>query len=122
MNKIVLPLLLVLSLLSALPTASSSVETLVVPSDDAADDATATATTTTTTTDDRVGGGDDDIIAEDDIDGDGYYVDLESMTDDELEEICTSRGFELAREAGVEYTHRDYVDAATECLQIESDL
>ena len=53
---------------------------------------------------------------------------LEDMTDEELEEICTSRGFELVREFNATtgdllvYTHQDYVDAASECLQIEADL
>eukprot|EP00986_Skeletonema_menzelii_P003613 scaffold1134_cov147-Skeletonema_menzelii.AAC.2 len=53
---------------------------------------------------------------------DDEYIDLVDMTDEELEEICTSRGFELVREDGQVYTHKDYVDAATECLQIETDL
>lgn len=53
---------------------------------------------------------------------DDDYIDLVDMTDDELEEICTSRGFELVREDGQVYTHQDYVDAASECLQIETDL
>ena len=53
---------------------------------------------------------------------DDEYIDLIDMTDEELEEICTSRGFELVREDGQVYTHQDYVDAATECLQIETDL
>ena len=46
------------------------------------------------------------------------------MTDEELEEICTSRGFELVRDDDdtIVYTHQDYVDAANECLQIEADL
>ncbi|KAL7524202.1 hypothetical protein ACHAXR_000472, partial [Thalassiosira sp. AJA248-18] len=63
-----------------------------------------------------------------DGDDDEYY-DLEGMTDEELEEICTSRGFELVRELDAEtgeqavvYSHQDYVDAASECLQIEADL
>ena len=53
---------------------------------------------------------------------------LDDMTDIELEKICTSRGFELVREYNattgepLEYTHQDYVDAASECLQIEADL
>mmetsp|Transcript_3380 Transcript_3380/g.7448 ORF Transcript_3380/g.7448 Transcript_3380/m.7448 type:complete len:372 (-) Transcript_3380:453-1568(-) len=54
-------------------------------------------------------------------DDDADY-DLVDMTDDELEEICTSRGFELVRETDTEYNHQHYVDAATECLQIETDL
>ena len=31
---------------------------------------------------------------------DDEYIDLIDMTDEELEEICTSRGFELVREDG----------------------
>ena len=53
---------------------------------------------------------------------DDEYIDLVDMTDEEMEEICTSRGFELVREDGQVYTHQDYVDAASECLQIETDL
>jgi hypothetical protein len=55
-------------------------------------------------------------------------INLEDMTDEELEAICTSRGFELVRELNattgepILYTHQDYVDAANECLQIEADL
>ena len=66
---------------------------------------------------------DDGIAAE----GDEHY-DLENMSDAELEEICTSRGFELVREVDeatgqpIAYVHQDYVDAASECLQIEADL
>jgi len=62
-----------------------------------------------------------------DEDADEEY-DLADMTDEELEEICVSRGFELVRELDkttgdeVVYTHQDYVDAASECLQIEEDL
>lgn len=69
------------------------------------------------------------VMADDGGGGDdGQYYDLESMSDEELEEICTSRGFDLVRETDpdtgepLEYTHRDFVDAASECLQIESDL
>ena len=66
--------------------------------------------------------------ADDDDDGDDDYYDLESMTNEELEEMCTSRGFELVREVDAQtgepivYTHQDFVDAASECLQIEADL
>jgi hypothetical protein len=55
-------------------------------------------------------------------------IELEDMTDEQLEEICTSRGFELVRELNATtgeplmYTHQDYVDAASECLQIEADI
>jgi hypothetical protein len=53
---------------------------------------------------------------------DDDYIDLIDMSDEDLEEICTSRGFELVREDEQVYTHQDYVDAASECLQIETDL
>jgi len=62
-----------------------------------------------------------------DDDNEEYY-NLEAMTNEELEEICTSRGFELVHETDdntgeeIVYTHQDYIDAATECLQIEEDL
>jgi len=62
-----------------------------------------------------------------DNDNEEYY-NLEAMTNEELEEICTSRGFELIHETDentgeeIVYTHQDYIDAATECLQIEEDL
>jgi hypothetical protein len=62
-----------------------------------------------------------DMSGAHDEDGD-EYIDLVDMTDEELEDICTSRGFELIREDGQVYTHEDYVDAASECLQIETDL
>lgn len=63
-----------------------------------------------------------------DADRDGDYIDLDEMSDEELEDICKSRGFELVRELNattgepILYTHQDYVDAASECLQIEADL
>ena len=48
--------------------------------------------------------------------------DLQRMTREELEEICTSRGYafvldELDGEE-VAYSHQDYVSAANECLQL----
>ncbi len=54
-------------------------------------------------------------------------VDLDSLTDAELEAICTDRGFELLREKGADgaevvYTHEDYVDAAMQCLAIEAEM
>mmetsp|Transcript_48123 Transcript_48123/g.102384 ORF Transcript_48123/g.102384 Transcript_48123/m.102384 type:complete len:305 (-) Transcript_48123:192-1106(-) len=66
-------------------------------------------------------------VGRDKEDDDEFY-DLENMSDEELEEICTSRGFELVREVDVDtgepivYTHRDFVDAAGECLRIEADV
>ncbi|EJK77996.1 hypothetical protein THAOC_00129 [Thalassiosira oceanica] len=52
----------------------------------------------------------------------GAFETLESMTNDELEAICISRGFELLREAGANYTREDLIEAAAECLQTEADL
>ncbi len=56
------------------------------------------------------------------------YMDLDDMSDEELEKICTSRGFELAtgkndnRDDQIVHTHQYYVDAAWECLQIEPEM
>jgi hypothetical protein len=47
-------------------------------------------------------------------------IELDSLSDQELEEICTLRGFELVKE-GV-FSHDDYVEAARQCLAIEQDM
>lgn len=47
-------------------------------------------------------------------------MDLEGMTDEELERICAERGFELRMEE-VD-SHEDYVEAARECLLIEQQM
>lgn len=47
-------------------------------------------------------------------------IDLDSLSDLELEEICALRGFELVKE-GV-FSHADYVEAARQCLAIERDM
>lgn len=47
-------------------------------------------------------------------------IELDSLSDQELEEICTLRGFELVKE-GV-FSHDDYVEAARQCLAIERDM
>lgn len=47
-------------------------------------------------------------------------IDLDSLSDLELEEICALRGFELVKE-GV-FSHDDYVEAARQCLAIERDM
>ena len=52
----------------------------------------------------------------------GAFENLDAMTNDELEAVCTSRGFELVREAGANYTREDLIEAAAECLQTEADL
>jgi len=55
-------------------------------------------------------------------------VDLQDLSDEELEGICTTRGFELVKEVDEKtgqprnYSHGDYVDAARQCLQIEAEM
>ena len=55
-------------------------------------------------------------------------IDLESLTNEELEQICMMRGFELKKEVDaqtgkpVEYSHNDYVEAARQCLDIEAEM
>uniref|UniRef100_A0A7S2ED33 Uncharacterized protein n=1 Tax=Ditylum brightwellii TaxID=49249 RepID=A0A7S2ED33_9STRA len=55
-------------------------------------------------------------------------VDLNDLSNAELEAICTDRGFELVRETddgtneSYTYTHEDYIDAARQCLQIEEEM
>ena len=76
----------------------------------------------------KAGNCDGKVAADDGGDDDDEYNNLADMSDEELEEICTSRGFELVKEVDettgepAVYTHQDYVDAANECLQIEADL
>ena len=55
--------------------------------------------------------------------GDETEIDLYSLSDAELEEICTVRGFELVHdEENKAFTHDDYVEAARQCLAIERDM
>jgi len=55
-------------------------------------------------------------------------IDLESMTNEALEAICTSRGFEVVKEKDAEtgedkvYSHDDYINAAKQCLEIEAEM
>ncbi len=55
-------------------------------------------------------------------------LDLESMSNEELEDICIKRGFELVKEKDDDtgelkaYSHEDYINAAKQCLQIESEM
>lgn len=54
-------------------------------------------------------------------------IDLNSLTDTQLEEFCTDRGFVLVRDKSasakeIEYSHDDYVDAARQCLAIEAEM
>jgi hypothetical protein len=50
-------------------------------------------------------------------------IDLYALSDAQLEEICTVRGFELVHDDDDEtFTHDDYVEAARQCLAIEEDM
>jgi hypothetical protein len=56
-------------------------------------------------------------------------VDLESLSDAELEAICYNLGFELlnkveddATGAKVEFSHKDYVEAARQCLAVKEQM
>jgi hypothetical protein len=58
-----------------------------------------------------------------------FGIDLHALSKEELEKICTSRGFELitniiddATGEVMQLTHDDYVEAARQCLSIERDL
>lgn len=59
---------------------------------------------------------------------DGQEIDLASLTNEELEEICTSRGFEVVKEKDEEtgefkkYSHEDYINAAKQCLDMEAEM
>lgn len=59
--------------------------------------------------------------------GDGR-INLLEMSNEELEAICTSRGFELVRDIdentgeAISYSHEEYVDAAKECLNLEEEM
>ena len=58
----------------------------------------------------------------------GVINDLNELTDKQLEEICTSRGFELVKDSDkdtgqpIHYSHQDYIDAARQCLEIEAEM
>ena len=56
-------------------------------------------------------------------------VDLDSLSDAELEAICYDLGFELLNNvednvtgAKVEFTHKDYVEAARQCLAVKEQM
>lgn len=59
---------------------------------------------------------------------DGQEIDLASLTNEELEEICTSRGFQVVKEKDEEtgefkkYSHEDYINAAKQCLDMEAEM
>ena len=56
------------------------------------------------------------------------FVNLQDLNNTELENICTSRGFELIPEVDpntgepLEFTHDDYVEAAQQCLDVETEM
>ncbi len=63
--------------------------------------------------------------------GQGEYTeaDLQAMSEEQLENICIQRGFELVKDevdpaTGEPYqlTHQDYVEAAMRCLAIEEEM
>lgn len=54
---------------------------------------------------------------------------LQSMSNEELEQICIERGFEILKDeidvsTGLPYelSHDDYVEAALKCLEIEREM
>lgn len=55
-------------------------------------------------------------------------IDLESLSIEELEDLCISRGFELVKEidpdtgAQKEFSKDEYVEAARQCLEIEAEM
>jgi hypothetical protein len=56
-------------------------------------------------------------------------IDLNALSDDELEAICRTRGFELVKDEidpntneVYKLTHEDFVEAATRCLAIEHEM
>jgi hypothetical protein len=52
----------------------------------------------------------------------GYTLaDFESMTNEELEDICIQRGFELIKD-DVDLQREDYIEAAQRCLTIEQEM
>eukprot|EP00555_Chaetoceros_dichaeta_P008244 CAMPEP_0198274032 /NCGR_PEP_ID=MMETSP1447-20131203/58897_1 /TAXON_ID=420782 /ORGANISM="Chaetoceros dichaeta, Strain CCMP1751" /LENGTH=317 /DNA_ID=CAMNT_0043967979 /DNA_START=1 /DNA_END=954 /DNA_ORIENTATION=+ len=69
------------------------------------------------------------IESEDDIsEKEIEETNLQTLTDVELEQMCTSRGFELVKDTdketgeAKEYSHNDYVDAAKQCLDMEAEM
>lgn len=47
---------------------------------------------------------------------------LESLSDEQLKQICVERGFDIVKEDGSELTHEDYVEAASQCLSLEDEI
>merc|ERR1711862_952822 len=62
-----------------------------------------------------------------------YYNDLQKLSNDELEAICTDRGFEIVKKDNNnnngrsnsnnnKYTRDDYMHAASQCLAVEAEM
>jgi hypothetical protein len=51
-------------------------------------------------------------------------IDLESLSNSELEAICTNLGFELIDKSkqGTELSREDYLEAARQCLAVKEQL
>ena len=47
---------------------------------------------------------------------------LSDLSDSVLEEVCTSRGFELVKEGDPSFDHAHYVEAARQCLELEAEM
>jgi hypothetical protein len=54
---------------------------------------------------------------------------LQAMTDEQLENICTERGFGLVKDEidpttgqAYQFTHDDYVVAAQQCIAVEKEM
>lgn len=62
------------------------------------------------------------------VDEDDVGFVFEKMSKEELEAICTNRGFELVKETDsetgkpVEYALQDFIEAAQQCLAIEAEM
>jgi hypothetical protein len=80
------------------------------------------ASTTITTTEEVDSASKSNNVSVDDGD-----FDLEKMSKEELEAICTSRGFELVKETSksgkqIDYSQQDFIEAAQQCLAIEAEM
>jgi len=78
---------------------------------------------------------DENKITSENDDNDNLISSLENMTNEDLEMICKSRGFEIVRETDVdgtgsdnaegklkELSRQDYIDAAKQCLEVEAEM
>ena len=48
--------------------------------------------------------------------------DLDSLTNEQLESICTDLGFLIQKEDGTDLTREDYLEAATKCKEMETEI